>query len=59
MHRYGGSLCLFRTGDVLGGTREGKIVLVRSSGLTDPDTGSSIEEYSRTRSMPVSNRSTE
>ncbi|MDW7773771.1 MAG: S24 family peptidase [Desulfobulbaceae bacterium] len=37
-----GAYCLFRAGSALAGTRNGRIVLVRSSGINDPDTESSL-----------------
>jgi len=42
-----GAFCLFRAGSALGGTRNGRIVLVRSSGIFDPDTESSftVKQY--------------
>ncbi|MFC1524023.1 DEAD/DEAH box helicase family protein [Thermodesulfobacteriota bacterium] len=42
-----GSFCLFRAGSALGGSRNGKIVLVRSSGIFDHDTESTftVKQY--------------
>jgi phage repressor protein C with HTH and peptisase S24 domain len=34
-----GSVAIFRGGSALGGTRQGRIVLVRSNSLIDPETG--------------------
>jgi len=37
-----GAFCLFRSGSALGGSRNGRTVLVKSSGIFDPDTESSF-----------------
>ena len=37
-----GSFCLFRGGAALGGSRNGKIVLVKCLGMIDPDTQTSF-----------------
>lgn len=33
-----GDYCLFRSGDAIGGTKEGRIMLVQHHGISDPDT---------------------
>jgi SOS-response transcriptional repressor LexA len=37
-----GAFCLFRAGSALGGSRNGRIVLVQNPGRIDPETGSTF-----------------
>lgn len=46
-----GAFCLFRAGSALGGSRNGRIVLVQNSGRVDPESGSTftVKKYFSTK----------
>ena len=46
-----GAFCLFRAGSALGGSRNGRVVLVQNSGRVDPETGSTftVKKYFSTK----------